>query len=230
MRRFLIAVVVLLVLGIAADFGAARLFESRVTTALQRKYDLPERPVVQVRDFPFLPHLLSGRFSTVDLAASDVTTRDITIADLELHLRDVTVPRSVLLGGRGVVRVARTDGAVELSEAEINRLIGERLPGGSLTLGADGVRARVSTEVLGRPLVAIVSGRLSARDGRIAFTPRTVEVEGVRDSALEAQIASRFTFDVPLPALPAGFTVERVDTGPGRALLAGRAGAVEIAA
>jgi hypothetical protein len=230
MRRLLIAGVVLLVLGVAADFGAARLFESRVTDALQRNYDLPKRPVVQVRDFPFLPHLLSGRFETIDLAASDVTARGITIANLELHLRDVTVPRNVLLGGRGIVRVTRTDGEVALSEAEINRLIGERLQGGTLTLTADGVRARVSTEVLGRPLVATVNGRLSVRGGRVAFTPRTIEIEGIRDSALEAQLASRFTVDVPLPALPAGFTVERVVTEPGMAVLAGRAGAVQIAA
>jgi hypothetical protein len=229
-RRLLIAVALLLVLGVAADFGAARLFESRVTTALQRKYHLAERPIVQVRDFPFLPHLISGHFATIDLAAADVSTRGITVAGLELHLRDVTVPRSVLLGGRGLVRVARTDGQAKLSEAEINRLLAERLQGGSVMLGANAVRVQVQTEVLGRPLTAMAVGRLSVRARRIVFTPRTVQVGGVRDPVLEAQLASRFTFDVPLPPLPAGFTVERIDTEPGEALLAGRAGAVEVAA
>jgi hypothetical protein len=136
----------------------------------------------------------------------------------------------VLFGGRGVVRVARTDGQVKLSEAELNRLLADRLQGGSLTLGANAVRVRVQTEILGRTLTATAVGRLSARAGRIAFTPQTVQVGGVRNPALEAQLASRFTFDVPLPALPAGFTVERIDTEPGEALLAGHAGAVEVAA
>ena len=73
MRRLLIAVLVLVLLGAVADFAAARIFEDRVTEALQREYDLGRRPVVQVRDFPFLPHLATGRFSTIDLAATDAT-------------------------------------------------------------------------------------------------------------------------------------------------------------
>ncbi len=230
MRRLLLAVALLLAIGVAADFGTARLFESRVTTALQRKYALGQRPIVQVRDFPFLPHLLSGRFSTIDLAADDVHAREITVASLELHLHDITVPRSVLLGGRGQVRVDRADGEVKLGEAEINRLLAERLQGGSLTLGSDEVRLQVRTDVLGRPLTAVVLGRLGTRAGRIVFTPRSVQVGGVRDPLLETQLAPRFTFDVPLPALPAGLTVEWIDTEPDGVLLSGHTGPVQVPA
>jgi LmeA-like phospholipid-binding len=230
MRKLLIAVVLLLGLGVAADFVAARLFESRVTTALQRKYDLGARPIVQVRDFPFLPHLLSGRFTTIDLAADNASARGLKVESLELHLRDVTVPRSVLLGGRGLVRVDRADGRVKLSQAEINRLLAERLQGGSLVLGSDQVRVQVQTEVLGRPLTALVIGRLGVRAGRISFTPQTVQVSGIPDAVLERQLASRFTFDVPMPPLPAGFIVDRLDVEPGAVLLAGHAGGVEVAA
>jgi hypothetical protein len=230
MQKLLIGIVVLVVLGVAADFGAARLFESRVTDALQRKYDLSERPIVQVRDFPFLPHLASGRFSTIDLAATDASTRSISIAALELHMRDVRVPRSVLLGGSGVVRVARTDGEVKLSQAELNRLLADRLQGGSLTLQAGEVQLRLTTQILGRSLTGTAVGRLGVREGRITFTPETVLVDGVRDRVLEQQLASRLTLDVPLPPLPAGFTVERIDVQPGAVVLSGRAGALQIAA
>ncbi len=230
MRRLLLAVVVLLVVAVAADFGAARLFESRVATALQRRYELRERPIVQVRDVPFLPHLLSGRFSTIDVAAADASTRGVTLADLELHLREVAVPRSVLLGGRGRVRVARTDGEVRLSEAEINRLLADRLQGGSLTLEPNRVRVQVRTVILGQSLTVTAVGRLSVHAGRITFTPETVQVGSIRNPVLETQLASRLTFDVPLPPLPAGFVVERIDTESGAVVLAGRAGAAEIAA
>jgi len=230
MRRLLIVVVLLLVVVVAADFVVARVFESRVTTALQRKYDLGERPVVQVRDFPFLPHLVTGRFSTIDVAATDASTSSITVAALELHLRDVTVPRSVLLGGTGEVRVARTDGEVKLSEAEINRLLADRLQGGSLTLEPNRVRVQVRTVILGQSLTVTAVGRLSVHAGRITFTPETVQVGSIRNPVLETQLASRLTFDVPLPPLPAGFVVERIDTESGAVVLAGRAGAAEIAA
>lgn len=230
MRKLLIAVVLLLGLAVAADFIAARVFESRVTTALQRRYDLGKRPIVQVRDFPFLPHLVSGHFSTIDLATDHASARGLTVESLELHLRDVTVPRSVMLGRSGLVRVARSDGEVTLSQAEINRLVAERLQGGSLTLGSGGARVQLRSQVLGRPLTVVVVGRLGARAGRIAFTPQTVQISGVSDPLLEQQLTSQFTFDVSLPPLPAGFMVDRLDVEPGAALLVGHAGPVEVAA
>lgn len=229
MRKLLLLLLLAAVL-VGADFAAARLFESNVTTALERKYQLGGRPVVQVRDFPFLPHLLTGRFSEVDLAASDARARGLELDRVEVQLRGVRVPRSVLLGGHGVVRVERAEGQVELGQDQINRLLADRLAGGSVTIGADGVRLRVGTDVLGRRVDAMVSGRLAASGGRLAFEPRSVEVGGVRDPVLEGTLVERFRFELPLPPLPADIRVERVDTEPGAVVLTGRAGAVEVAA
>ncbi|HET9559755.1 MAG TPA: DUF2993 domain-containing protein, partial [Actinomycetota bacterium] len=146
MRKLLVAVVVLLLLGAAADFAAARVFEGRVTEALQREYDLGRRPVVQVRDFPFLPHLLTGRFSTIDVAATDASARGINAAQLQLTLHGVRVPREVMLGEPGQVTVDRADGTIELTEAEVNRLLADRLRGGELAIGEDGVEVRTQVE------------------------------------------------------------------------------------
>jgi hypothetical protein len=229
MRKLLIGVVVLLILGVAADFAAARVFEDRVTDVLQREYDLDRRPVVQVRDFPFLPHLASGRFSTVDVAATDVRARGVNAARLVLHLHDVRVPRDVLLGEPGGVDVGRADGEVELTEAEVNRLLAGQLPGASLAVGQDGVRMRLRTELLGQPLEAVATGRLAVRGGAIAFTPESVRLGDGLDPALESQVAPRLTFEVPLPELPAGLELERVDTRPGTVVLGGRATAFRVA-
>jgi hypothetical protein len=228
--RKLLLVLVIAAVGVGADFATARLFESRVTTALERRYQLGERPIVQVRDFPFLPHLLTGRFSTVDLAATDARARGVTLARVEVHLRGVRVPRAVLLGGHGLVRVDHADGQIELSQGQINQLLGDRLQGGSVAIESSGLRLRVSMEVLGRPEEAVVTGRLGVRNGRMAFQPSSVEVGGVRDPVLEAALVSRFTFEVPLPPLPADIEVERVTTEPGRVVLTGSAKALEVAA
>jgi LmeA-like phospholipid-binding len=229
MRKLLLLLLVAAVL-VGADFAAARVFESKVTTALERKYQLGGRPIVQVRDFPFLPHLLTGRFSAIDLAATDARARGLDLNRVQVQLRGVRVPRSVLFGGHGLVRVERAEGQVELSQEQINRLLADRLAGGSVAIEANGVRLRVSTDVLGRRVDAVVAGRLAARDGRLAFQPQSVEVGGVRDPVLETTLVSRFTFEVPLPRLPADIRVERVNTEPGTVLLAGRASAVEVAA
>ena len=228
MRKLLIAVVILLILGVAADFAAARVFEDRVTDTLQREYDLNRRPVVQVRDFPFLPHLASGRFSTVDVAATDVRAGGVNAARLVLHLHDVRVPRDVLLGEPGGVGVGRADGRVELTEAEVNRLLARQLPGASLTVGQDGVRVRLRTELLGQPLEVVATGKLAVRGNAVAFTPRSVRLGNGLDPALESQVAPRLTFQVPLPELPAGLKLQRVDTRPGTVILDGTATAVRV--
>ena len=230
MRKLLIAVVVLLLLGAAADFAAARVFEDRVTEALQREYDLGRRPVVQVRDVPFLPHLATGRFSTIDLAATDATARGINAAQLKLTLHGVRVPRDVLLGEPGRVTVDRADGTIELTEAEVNRLLADRLQGGTLAIKENGVELRVQVPLLGQTLEALVTGELGARDGRVTFTPDEIRLgeQGRIDPSTEDLLASQFTFEVPLPELPAGVRLERVDTRPGTVVLSGRAAGVRV--
>jgi len=230
MRKLLIAVVVLLLLGAAADFAAARVFEDRVTEALQREYDLGRRPVVQVRDVPFLPHLATGRFSTIDLAATDATARGINAAQLKLTLHGVRVPRDVLLGDPGRITVDRADGTIELTEAEVNRLLADRLQGGTLAIKEDGVELRVKVPLLGQTLEAQVTGELGARDGRVTFTPDEIRLgeQGRIDPSTEDLLASQFTFEVPLPELPAGVRLERVDTRPGTVVLSGRAAGVRV--
>jgi len=232
MRRLLVAAVVLVLLGAGADFAAARIFEGRVTEALQQEYDLGRRPVVQVRDFPFLPHLATGRFSTIDLAATDATARGINAAQLKLTLHGVRVPREVMLGEPGRITVDRADGTIELSEAEVNRLLADRLQGGRLAIGQDGVQVRTQLQVLGQPLDLLVTGRLGARDGGVTFTPTQIRLgdRGHLDPAQEELLSSQLTFRVPLPELPAGVRLERVDTRPGTVVLSGRAAGVGVAA
>jgi hypothetical protein len=231
MRKLLVAAVVLVLLGAGADFAAARIFEGRVTEALQQEYDLGRRPVVQVRDFPFLPHLATGRFSTIDLAATDATARGINAAQLKLTLHGVRVPREVMLGEPGRITVDRADGTIELNEAEVNRLLADRLQGGRLAIGQDGVQVRTQLQVLGQPLDLLVTGRLGARDGGVTFTPTQIRLgDRALDPAQEELLSSQFTFRVPLPELPAGVRLERVDTRPGTVVLSGRAAGIGVAA
>lgn len=227
MRKLLIALVVLAVLAVGGDYAAARLFESRVTTILEQRYDLGTRPIVQVRDFPFLPHLLSGNFSAIDLAAKEVRAEGITAQALELHLRGVHVPRKVLLGGSGDVRVDHADGEVTLSEAEVNRLLAAELPQPlTLSFQPDEVRARARVTVLGQAVDALVTGRLGVSAGRLTFTPTHVEAAGL-PSALLSRVAGLVAFQVSL-RLPAGIQLERVNTEQGAVVVTGQAASLQV--
>jgi LmeA-like phospholipid-binding len=226
--KLLIVLVVLVLAGVGADFAAARYFEDQAAAALAQRYQL-DRPIVQVRDFPFLPRLASGRFSAIDLAASDARAKGVTAERVEVHLHDVSIPRKVLLGEPGAITVGRADGQVELSEAEVNRLLRSALRGGRVRLSSNGVRLDVATQLAGQTLQASIEGELSARNGRLAFTPtRIVGADGV-PSALGTQLLSQFRLDVPVPRLPADIQVERVLTAPEALIVSGRAGAVRVA-
>jgi hypothetical protein len=226
--KLLIVLVVLVLAGVGADFAAARYFEDQAAAALAQRYQL-DRPIVQVRDFPFLPRLASGRFSAIDLAASDARAKGVTAERVEVHLHDVSIPRKVLLGEPGAITVGRADGQVELSEAEVNRLLRSALRGGRVRLSSNGVRLDVATQLAGQTLQASIEGELSARNGRLAFTPtRIVGGDGV-PSALGTQLLSQFRLDVPVPRLPADIQVERVLTAPEALIVSGRAGAVRVA-
>jgi hypothetical protein len=226
--KLLIALIVLLLAGVGADFAAARYFEGQAATALARRYHL-ERPIVQVRDFPFLPHLALGRFSAIDLAASDASARGVTAQRVEVHLHDVSAPREVLLGEGGAITVRRADGQVQLSEAEVNRLFRNALRGASVQLARDGVRIAVATNLAGVPVQASLAGTIGARNGHLQFTPTRIESATPVPPVVANQLMSLFRLDVPMPRLPADIQVEQVVAAPGALIVSGRAGAVRVA-
>jgi hypothetical protein len=108
-------------------------------------------------------------------------------------------------------------------------LLADRLQGGSLAIEEDGVRVRVDVPLLGE---ALVTGRLGAREGAVSFTPEEIRLGGREplQPALEDQLSSQFSFQVPLPELPAGVRLERIETRPGTVVLSGRAAGVGVAA
>jgi len=85
--------------------------------------------------------------------------------------------------------------------------------------------------LLGQTLDAQVKGKLGARNGGVTFTPDEIRLgeQGRLDPSQEDLLSDQFTFQVPLPELPAGVRLERVDTRPGTVVLSGRAASVGVA-
>lgn len=124
MRRLVIALVVLVVLLVAADFGAAALAESAVSRQMRQQIGLADDPSVRINGFPFLTQALSGRYSSIDVDAQRITVGQFRQAELTAHLQDVTAPLSMLLGsGPKTVRVAQAEGAVKIGANDLQRLV-----------------------------------------------------------------------------------------------------------
>jgi LmeA-like phospholipid-binding len=222
MRKFLVFVVVLAVIGVAADFLAGRAFETRTSQVVQQRFQLQREPVVQVRDFPFLLSVARGRLDTVDVAASGVDAGDFTLDRLQLSLQDVEFPREVLLGRPGTVTVRRASGQVRITEEEVNRLIAAQLDGARIDIGRDGVTVHLTlrTPLLAEPVPVRVRGILTIRAGRIVFLPQGVEAAefDLPDQLLD-QLNQRVAYR--LPALPGGMVPDRVSNEPGALVIGG---------
>jgi hypothetical protein len=222
MRKFLVFVVVLAVIGVAADFLAGRAFETRTRQLVQRRFQLEREPVVQVRDFPFLLSVARGRLDTVDVATTSVDAGDFTLDTLQLSLHDVEFPRAVLFGRPGTITVRRASGQVRVSQEEVNRLIKAQLDGAAIAIGKDGVTVRLQVEspLFAEPVPVKVLGILTVRGARIVFLPQRVEAAGVTvPDQIVAQLNRRVAYR--LPPLPGGLVPDRVSNEPGALVIGG---------
>ncbi|SDC90018.1 LmeA family phospholipid-binding protein [Actinokineospora iranica] len=124
-RRLVITLVVLLALLVAADFGAAAVFEHEVSKRAQQQFGLRDHPSVKVGGFSFLVQAVSGEYDLVTVDAKGVPVKD-ALRDVEVHadLRGVQAPLSELVSGSLTgVPVREVEGQVKVKAADVNRAI-----------------------------------------------------------------------------------------------------------
>ncbi|MBN9102940.1 MULTISPECIES: DUF2993 domain-containing protein [unclassified Pseudonocardia] len=124
MRRLVIALLVLVGLLVAADFGSAALAESAVSRQMRQQIGLADDPSVRINGFPFLTQAASGHYSSIDVDAQHIAVGKFRDVELTAHLSDVTAPLSMLLGsGPKNVQVARAEGTAKISANDLERLV-----------------------------------------------------------------------------------------------------------
>lgn len=124
-RRIVISLVVLVGLLVAADFGAAAVFEYQVSKRAREQFHLTDDPSVKVNGFSFLAQAISGEYDNVSIDAKGVPVQD-TLRDLEVHveLMGVIAPLGDLVSGtlQGV-RVREVEGQVRVKASDVTRAI-----------------------------------------------------------------------------------------------------------
>ncbi|WP_291410747.1 DUF2993 domain-containing protein [Actinophytocola sp.] len=124
-RRIVISLVVLIGLLVAADFGAAAVFEYQVSKRAREQFHLTDDPSVKVNGFSFLAQAISGEYDHVSIDAKGVPVQD-TLRDLEVHvdLMGVIAPLGDLVSGtlQGV-RVREVEGQVRVKASDVTRAI-----------------------------------------------------------------------------------------------------------
>jgi hypothetical protein len=213
MRKFLVVLIIGVGLLVAADRIGAVVAGREVASRVQTAYNLPSKPSVSVRGFPFLTQLASGNYHEIDVSVPSVSANGVTVDGLTARLTGVRAPLSNLFGhspsGITAANVAGS-GTVPFSSVRT------RLPRG-VQLSQDGGALRLAGTVtyLGVTVPVSADASLSATGSGIAVTPTRISVASGSSSALSSVISGLFGFVIPVTGLPLHLTVDAVTVVPG---------------
>jgi hypothetical protein len=205
MRKALVVVGVVVLVLIGADFGLRALAQYWVSGQLQNSFELDRRPSVSLGGFPFLPRLVTGRFSSVTVESEgQVRTGRFLLSAVDLALQDVRFPPDQLLfGNKATIRARSGSGAAVLTEEEINRAFPATVPitirlfGGKVHIRASGLQGEAETKlkiVDNRLVLMPVEGSLpvEVRVGLPVFVPG-LTYTGVVIEGSRARLSFRLT-------------------------------------
>ncbi len=126
MKKAIIALLVLIGLLVAVDFGVAAAAEQQVSKRMRSELGLSSDPEVRINGFPFLTQAAQGDYQEVDVTADRLTVGPLTEVSVRAQLRHVRIPLSELLGsGQRTLRIDEAEGTVWINAGDLER----QLPG-----------------------------------------------------------------------------------------------------
>ncbi len=177
--------IVLLLTAVAADIVAKEVAQNRIADQVEDSIEGVDEADAAIGGFPFLPRLLSGRITELQLHIPRVRTRALVVSDLELNLEGLEFDPVNAFAGSGDIRVEGGNGHAYATAAALTRAL--RRSGVDASIALRGPAARISAA--GRTHRV---GSVRIRDGELLFAiptgPLSLDIpatfDGVRyDSA-----------------------------------------------
>ena len=174
-------------------------------------------PEVDVRGVFFLPQVIRGAYSDVQVTTQGVTGGPLRIDRVESRLSDVRVPfHDVLVRDVRRVGIGRSVENLDLTYEDLNAYFaatGRRL---TLAPGRDAtVRLSGSVDVLNQRVPVSADATLSVEDDVLRISPQSFDTgSGSLDAAGRLLLGKRLTLLVPLGTLPFGHHLTGVTADP----------------
>jgi len=174
-------------------------------------------PEVDVRGVFFLPQVIRGAYSDVQVTTQGVTGGPLRIDRVKSRLSDVRVPfHDVLVRDVRRVGIGRSVENLDLTYEDLNAYFaatGRRL---TLAPGRDGtVRLSGSVDVLNQRVPVSADATLSVEDDVLRISPQSFDTgSGSLDAAGRLLLGKRLTLLVPLGTLPFGHHLTGVTADP----------------
>lgn len=198
MKKFVIVLVIVVGLLLAADYGAATAAEYQVAQQMRVKFGLNEDPAVKINGFPFLTQAIAGEYSSIRVQATGVPAPKVKRVDVDVTLHKLHAPLSDLTNGSTQhVSAEEVDGGVQLKALYLGELIGipdltidrasdQDMKGDSdnppIAIAQDDktkapVRMTGTTTIAGMTVKGVVIGVLSLVDGKLQIAPSSVKLD-----------------------------------------------------
>ena len=167
MRRLLIALVILALLLVGADFGLRAYAQLRVGQSLAASLDLAERPSVSLTGFPFLVRFVQGHFPSATVEGTDLEFDGLNFRNVRFVLTEVRFPPGrVLAGDDATIRARSGNGTLTLTGEGLTALLRDQ--GAPVTVRIQGGEIAVESADLPGP----VRASLSLDEGSLRLTGR----------------------------------------------------------
>lgn len=144
MKILALLIVTLFVAAVVGDVAAKRLAEDRIESQVAGSIQGVNEVDAEIRAFPFLPSLLSGRLDELRLHVPRVRSRGLSLSRLELTLVELEFEPIKAFAGSGEIGVGSGEGRAYASAAALTRAL--RRSGTDATVAMDGSEATVSAQ------------------------------------------------------------------------------------
>ncbi len=224
MKKAIIALLVLIGLLVAVDFGVAAAAEQQVSQRMRTELGLATDPQVRINGFPFLTQAAQGDYQQVVVNADRLTVGPLTEVSVRADLHHVRIGLAELLGGgQRTVRIDEAEGTVRINADDLERQLPgvtdlriepvnpadpERRPPGVAESSAVRLLGKVS--LLGQQLDVAATASMQLDGRTVLIVPSDFEVTGIGSTAelprpLQQALSDLFTVRLNTGNLP--FTV-----------------------
>ncbi|MEU7479929.1 DUF2993 domain-containing protein [Lentzea sp. NPDC042327] len=249
-KFLVIAVLVLGVLLVAADFALAAAAEYQIAQRMREKLQLKEDPSVRISGFPFVLQAIRGDYQRVEIDAYGVPIKDeqkdieLRDLDVEADLLHTRVELGDLLAGNvSKATIDQVDGKVRIKALDLNRLANQVTPFDKLSIEPDNrvttttptpaapetpkqkttaaIKLSGQTNLAGKTITVAAYGQIALVDGAIQITVDDIELEDASLKQLVPQLRNALAIKIDPGALPFGAKPTAVEVENGAFTLSG---------
>jgi DUF2993 family protein len=197
LRSFVIVIVVLVVLLVAADRIGVYVAERAAGDTMQSSQHLNSRPDVDVTGFPFLTQLAAGEFDEIIVTAHDVPVGQsahlLDVSQVRVDFRHVHVARDF-----SSVRAETASASAFVSYADLGKTLGIAVS----YAGSGRIRATKKITAAGQTLTATITTSPQLRNGALGFASTAVNGLGQLGNEVGSALNGVFGLTLPLQGIP----------------------------